>query len=190
MEFVALTHPRCFLFFLPIGYLSRILHLSLIVARTRLPPHPTRTRTAAGIRPSHACPCLSVLPDCGHFIIVAFVAAPSSSSMILVSPPSLSWARCSTLCGLILPASKFPCHFPRNDSAHPPLSALVADCCVFLCFFPITQLPEEWRCFLRPPPLLCFSHTHRSWYRPTMRGSCHHRSQHLHRWSGRGGLHG
>jgi hypothetical protein len=77
-------------------------------------------------------------------------------------PPSLSWDRCSTLCDIILPASKFPCRFPTNDSAHPPLSVLVADCCVFLCFFPITQLPEEWHCFLCPPPLLCFSHTHQS----------------------------
>jgi hypothetical protein len=159
MEFVALTHQCCFLFFLPIGYSSRILHLSLIVARTRPPPHPTRTRTAAGIHPSHACHCLSVLPDCGHFVFVAFVAAPSSSSSILLSPPSLSWARCSTLCGLILPASKFPCRCPTNDSSSPPLSVLVADYCVFLCFFPITQLPEEWRCFLRPPSPLLQSHS-------------------------------
>ncbi len=116
MEFVALTHPRCFLFFLPIGYSSQIFHLSLIVARTRPPPHPTRTQPTAGIHPSHTCYCHSVLPDCGHFIIITFVAAPLSLLKILVSTPSLSWAHCSTLCGLILPASKILCCFPTNDS--------------------------------------------------------------------------
>jgi hypothetical protein len=160
MEFVALTHPRCFLFFLPIGYLSRILYLSLIVTRTRPPPHPiTGMRTVAGIRPSHACHCLSVLPDHGHFVIVAFVATPLLSSTILVSPPSLSWACCSTLYGLILPALKFPCHFPTNDSAHPPLSVLVADSCVFYAFFQSLNCWRNGAVFFTPPSPLLQSHS-------------------------------
>jgi hypothetical protein len=189
MEFFALTHPRCFLFFLPIDYLSQILHLSLIIARTRPPPHPTCTRTAAGIRPSHTCHCLSILSDRGHFIIIAFVAAPLLSSTILVSPPSLSWACCSTLCGLILPASKFLCRFPTDNSAHPPLSVLVADCCVFYDFFQSLNRRRNGTVFFAPP-LLCFSHTHQLWYWLMMRGACHHWSQHRHCWGGRGGLPG
>jgi hypothetical protein len=158
MEFVAFTHPRCFLFFLIIGYSSRILHLSLIVARTRLPPHPTRTRIAAGIHPSHACHCLSVLPDRGHFVIVTFVAAPLLSLTILFSPPSLSWAHCSTLCSLILPAS--------NSLVVVQQTIVPTHLClfwwltvVFFMLFPITQLLEEWHCFLCPPSPLNQSHS-------------------------------
>jgi hypothetical protein len=130
----------------------------------------------------------------------SLIAATSSSSLLLLlprrhrrslSPPPLSL-------GLVVPLSAASSCQPQNSRVIFQQTIVPARLCLFwwlidvffYAFFQSLNCRRNGAVFFAPPPLLCFSHTHQSWYRPTMRGDFHYRSQHRHRWGGRGGLPG
>ncbi len=189
MEFVALTHPHCFLFLLPIGYLSRILHRSLIVARTHPlpPPHILEPRLAS-------VPLMVATASASSLI------AATSSLLLLLPLPCHHQQSLSPLplsLGLVVPLSAASSCQPQNSHVVVQQTIAPARLCLFwwlivvffMLFFNHT-IAGGMALFSLPLPLLCFSHTHRSWYWPTMHGACHHQSQHCNHWDGRGGLSG